>query len=170
MRCGRCDDAGYGESMHFTKPRELLVAGVLGLAVGFTLFQTAYGALPRIPVLAGISLLVLAVVEFLLGFAIRKRISEARVALSGVGIARAMVLAKASSVLGSLMLGVWLGMLGALVPDAARVAAAQHDLTSSLVGIGSAVPLIAAALWLEYCCRDPYSDQRRRGEQDERSR
>lgn len=155
--------------MHFTRSRDLLLAGVLGLAAGYILFQLAYGALPRLPVLAGISLLVLGVVEALLGVAIRGRIRDGRVALYGVGIARSVVLAKASSVLGSVMLGVWLGIAAYLGPRVDRLAAAQHDLPSALVGIGCAAALIAAALWLEHCCRDPHADERERSEKGERS-
>jgi len=155
--------------MQFTRPRDLLVAGVVGLAAGYILFEQAYDSLPPLPVLAGISLLVLGIAESLLGVAIRKRIREARVALGGVGIARALVLAKASSILAALMSGVWVGILGYLAPRAGRVAAAQEDLPSVLVGIGCAVGLLAAALWLEYCCRDPHADERLRDQKGERS-
>lgn len=155
--------------MHFTRSRDLLLAGLLGLAFGYLLFQAAYGALPRLPLLAGISLLVLAVVETLLGFAIRSRIREGRVALSGVGIARAAVFAKASSVLGSVMAGVWIGIAVYLGPRVDRLSAAQHDLPSALVGIICSALLIAAALWLEHCCRDPHADERERYEKGERS-
>lgn len=155
--------------MHFTRPRDLLLAGVLGLAAGYILFELAYGALPRLPVLAGISLLVLAAIECVLAFGIRKRINEGRVVLYGVGIARAVVLAKASSVLGAVMLGAWLGIAGYLAPRVDRLAAAQHDLPSALVGAGCAAALIVAALWLEHCCRDPHADEREREQRGERS-
>lgn len=155
--------------MHFTRLRDLLLAGVLGLVVAYLLFQSAYGALPRLPALAGISLVVLGLVEGLLAFAIRKRIRAHRVALAGVGIARAVVLAKASSVLGSVMFGAWLGILVYLGPRLHRLAAAQHDLPSALVGIACSAALIGAALWLEHCCRDPNADERERSEKGERS-
>lgn len=155
--------------MHFTRSRDLLLAGVVGLFVGLVLFQAAYASLPGLPTLAGVSLVVLGLAEFLLGLAIRKRIREARVALGGVGIARAVVLAKASSVLGAVMLGFWAGALGYLAPRVGRLTAAQHDLPSTLVGIGCSVALLVGALWLEYCCRDPHADERQRSQNGERS-
>lgn len=155
--------------MHFTRPRDLAIAGVLGLAAGYILFELAYGQLPRLPLLAGISLLVLAAIEFVLAFGVRKRIRQGRVALYGVGIARAVVLAKASSVLGSVMLGAWLGITLYLLPRVDRLAAAQHDLPSALVGAGCAAVLIAGALWLEHCCRDPHGGESDRTQRGERS-
>lgn len=159
----------YRGSMHFTRPRDLLIAGVLGLAAGYGLFEAAYGALPPLPTLAGITLLLLAIVEVVLAVGIRGRIRHGRVVHDGVGVARAVVLAKASSMLGSVMLGGWLGVLVYLAPRLDRLAAARGDLPSVLVGIGCAAALIAAALWLEHCCRDPYSEQQQRSQRGERS-
>ncbi|WP_116044295.1 DUF3180 domain-containing protein [Amycolatopsis palatopharyngis] len=140
--------------MHFTRPRELVVAGVVGLALTYLLFEIAYGSIPRLPAMAGITLLVLAVVETLLGFALRDRIRSRRV-LGGLTFARAVALAKASSLLGALMLGAWVAALGYLLPRADRITAASNDLPAAVVGAACAVALVAAALWLEHCCRTP---------------
>ncbi|SFP53893.1 Protein of unknown function [Amycolatopsis arida] len=140
--------------MHFTRPRELLVAGVVGLAVAYLLFRAAYSSIPRLPTLAGGTLLVLAIVETVLAFVIRDRIRDGQV-VSAIGVARSVALAKASSLLGALMLGAWLGVLGYLAPRAERVTAAAEDLPSAVVGVCCAAVLIAAALWLEHCCRTP---------------
>jgi hypothetical protein len=53
------------------------------------------------------------------------------------------------------MLGAWLGLLGYLLPLRAEVAAAAEDVPSGVVGMGCAAALIAAALYLEWCCRTP---------------
>lgn len=140
--------------MHFTRPRELLVAGVLGLVVGYALFQTAYGALPRMPLAAGAALFVLALVEVVLAFSIRARIKGGRV-VGAIAIARSVALAKASSLLGALMLGGWLGATAYLLPKRSHVAAAAADTTSALLGALGGLLLGAAALWLEHCCRTP---------------
>jgi hypothetical protein len=150
--------------MHFTRARDLLVAGIVGLAFAYLLFEFAYGGLPRLPALAGVSLLALAVLEFVLAFSVRTRIRAGRV-VTGLTIARAVVLAKASSMLGALMLGVWLGALAFLLPRTDRLTAAEADLPSALVGAPSAAALIGAALWLEHCCRAPGQ-----GSDDERER
>lgn len=84
--------------MHFTRPRDLVVAGVLGLVLGYLLFQMAYGSLPQLPLLAGVTFAVLAVIEAVLAFRVRSRIRNGRV-LAAIGIARSVALAKASSLM-----------------------------------------------------------------------
>jgi hypothetical protein len=41
------------------------------------------------------------------------------------------------------------------LPRRASIVAAAGDTTSSVIGLVSAAALIAAGLWLEYCCRAP---------------
>lgn len=151
--------------MHFTRPRELVFATLLGFVLAFLLFQAAYDTLPSLPTLAGTTLLVLAVFEAVLAFVIRVRIRSHQV-VTGIWIARAVALAKASSLLGALMLGVWLGVLAFLVPRAERLTAASDDLPAAIVGSVCAAALIAAALWLEYSCRTPEPPDRDRDHRD----
>lgn len=145
--------------MHFTRPRELVIAGLIGLVVAYLLFRLAYGDLPRLPRLAGASLAGLAVIEVALAFAMRSRVRSGRV-VNAVSAARTVALAKASSLLGAIMLGAWAGIAGALIPRASELAAASSDLRSVAIGAASAAVLIAAALWLEHCCRTPDDDER----------
>lgn len=142
--------------MHFTRPRDLLVAGVVGFGLGYLLFEVGYDSIPQLPALAGVTLLVLAAIEAPLGFVIRGRIRRREV-ITGIWIARAVALAKASSVLGALMLGLWLAALLFLAPRSGELVAAADDLPATIVGLCSALALTAAALWLEYCCRAPES-------------
>jgi hypothetical protein len=54
------------------------------------------------------------------------------------------------------MAGAWLGVLGYVLPrQAADITAAADDLPSTVVGVICSALLIAAALWLEWCCRTP---------------
>jgi heme/copper-type cytochrome/quinol oxidase subunit 4 len=69
--------------------------------------------------------------------------------------ARAVALAKASSLVGALMVGVWVGVLLTVLPLAAVSTAAADDRTTSLVGLIGSAALVAAALWLEQCCKTP---------------
>ncbi|MCP2181603.1 Protein of unknown function (DUF3180) [Prauserella alba] len=155
----RCGGAQYGWDMHFTRPRELVVAGLIGLVAVYLLFEFAYGQLPSLPTLAGATLLVLAGIETVLAFVVRGRIREGRV-ITGLGIARAVALAKASSLLGALMLGAWLAGVAFLAPQAGDITAAADDLPAAIVGAACAAVLIGAALWLEYCCRAPDTGDR----------
>jgi len=147
--------------MHFTRPRELAVAGLLGLVLAYLVFQVAYGSIPALPLFAGITLLVLALCEVVLAFIIRSRIKEGRV-LSAISVARSVALAKASSLAGSAMTGVWLAAFAYLFPRRDELLAAAGDLRSATVGIVSSVALVAAALWLEHCCRTPQDHDRER--------
>jgi len=144
--------------MHFTRPRELVIAGLVGLVIAYLLFALAYGDLPRLPRLAGVSLLVLAVIEVALAFSMRSRARSRRV-VNAVSAARTVALAKASSLLGAIMLGAWAGIAGALVPRVPEVTTATSDLRSVVIGVVCAAALIAAALWLEHCCRTPDDDE-----------
>ncbi|SNR62062.1 Protein of unknown function [Haloechinothrix alba] len=147
--------------MQFTRARDLVLAGLIGLGVGYVLFDNAYRAMPDLPTLAGVTLLVLALIE--LGFAVsaRGRIRDGRV-YAGLLIARFVILAKASSLLGALMLGGWLGALLYLTPRSSTVQAAADDVPSAVVGVICAACLIGAALWLEYSCRSPEPDDEQR--------
>ncbi len=139
--------------MHFTRFRDLLLAGSIGFAVGYVLFAVAYGSMQSLPTSAGGTLLVLAVVEMALAIWVRGKIRSARVT-GALVIARLVTLAKASSILGATMGGGWLGALVYLLPhvDAEQP---QADAISAMVGAVCAVALVLAALWLEHSCRTP---------------
>jgi hypothetical protein len=152
--------------MRFTRARDLAAAGAVALVAVHLLVRVAYGSLPQLPTLAGVTLLVLAIVEAVLGTSIRDRIKrkfEGRPddgrPLQPLAVARAVALAKASSLLGAIMLGAWLGILAYVLPRRDEFDAAAHDTTSTIVGVICSALLIAGALWLEYCCRAP-DDQR----------
>jgi hypothetical protein len=145
--------------MHFTRPRELVVAGLIGLLVLYLLFQVAYDSFPQLPVFVGATLFVLALTEVVQAFSVRNRIRERRLR-NAISVARTVALAKASSLAGSLMLGAWLGAVVYLLPRRGELTAAANDFRSALVGAASAAALIAAGLWLEHCCRTPETHDR----------
>jgi uncharacterized protein DUF3180 len=141
--------------MRFTRARDLVATGIVTGVLGYLLVLQFYGELPRLPTFAGVTLLALAAVEVGLAVAVRNRIRRRTATLQAVTIARAVALAKASSILGAIMLGAWLALFGYLFPLRDELAAAAHDLPSAIVGLGCSAVLIAAALWLEWCCRVP---------------
>ena len=69
--------------------------------------------------------------------------------------ARMLALAKASAVVGAVMVGIWAGLLVYVVPRLGQLAAAGNDTATAAFGVVAAVALTAAALWLEYSCRTP---------------
>lgn len=148
--------------MHFTRATDLLLAALVGLGVGYLIFELASEQVPKLPVLAGGLLAVLAGIEAALAVWVRRRISTGRLT-QAIVVSRCVVLAKASSMLGALMLGGWLGTLIYLIPKPG--ATADAEASSGVVGAVCAALLIAAALWLEHSCRTPdQEDQDQPGE------
>ncbi|WP_199443946.1 DUF3180 domain-containing protein [Umezawaea beigongshangensis] len=143
--------------MRFTRIRDLLVAGVVTGLLVHLLLRVAYGSLPPLPRLAGVTLLVIALVDLVLAFVLRARIQRkpGSEPVDPITAARAVALAKASSVLGAVMLGAWAGVLIYVLPSTGDLDAASNDLVSAVVGMVCALALIGAGLWLEHCCRTP---------------
>ena len=141
--------------MTFTRTRDLVAVGALAGVVIYLALQAFYGDLPPLPIFAALMLGVLAIVELLLGFPLRARVRNGERVIQPLTYARAVALAKASSILGALMLGAWLAALIYLVPERGQLAAAADDLPVAVTGVVCAAALTGAALWLEYCCRTP---------------
>lgn len=149
--------------VRFTNARDLVPAGLVTAVAVYLGIRLLYGELPPLPTFAGITLLILAIIEAVFGYTLRGRIR----ATSGKPVqpltaARALALAKASSLLGAIMLGAWLAVLAYVLPESARVEAAKSDVPSAIIGGVSAILLISAALWLEHCCRTPDDPDGRR--------
>lgn len=143
--------------MHFTRSTDLALSVLVGLGAGYLVFQFASTAIPKLPVTAGGLLAVLAAIDAGLAVWVHRRIEGGRLT-QAIVVARCVVLAKASSMLGALMLGGWLGALAYLVPRTSVVADAE--VPSAVVGAACAAALIAAGLWLEHSCRTPEDQDR----------
>ncbi|RKT83903.1 Protein of unknown function [Saccharopolyspora antimicrobica] len=145
------------EHLSFTKPGQLITAGVAAAVVVFLLTQLAYGDLPRLPLAAGATLLLIALVDLVLALTMRPRIKRkpGTEPVNSLTAARAVALAKASSMAGAIMAGVWIGLGAYLLPIVGTVAAAQTDIVAAVIGLISAAALIAAGLWLEHSLRNP---------------
>ena len=147
---------------------------VLGLflvaSIGtWLLVRVFYGSLPPIPVYAGASLYLVAVVQVVTAVIVRNRIAEHRVGsglhdLHPLTVFRALVLAKASMLVGTAVVGVCVGFLVYVMPRAATVRAASSDRAGVVVALVAGLAVVAAAVWLERCCRTP------KDRDDERSR
>jgi Protein of unknown function (DUF3180) len=148
--------------VRFTRVRDLITASIVAVVVVYLAVRLLYGQLPPLPTAAGVTLLVLAIVEAVFGTSVRskiKRSAEGRPVdgkpLQPLTVARAVALAKASSLLGAIMFGAWVGVGAYLLPRRDELSAAADDFPSAIVGAVCAAVLIGAALWLEYCCRAP---------------
>jgi purine-cytosine permease-like protein len=145
------------------KPTRILdvVANVLIAAlVAWIATRVAYDSFPPISIFAGASLYPVAAIEAVLAFVIRARVNDHEIGdgrhqLHPITAARAVAVAKASAQVGSIAAGIWLGFLCWVLPQRGTLRAAAADSPGAIVGMLAGVALVAAALWLEYCCRAP---------------
>ena len=150
-----------------TRPGTLL-ALVLGFgALAYVVAAAAYGSLPVLPRYASVSIVLLAIVEAGMAKVVRDRLNHKLDAqgrpkgrpLHPMQVARAAVLAKASSAGGAVLLGAYGGLLAWTLPRRSTIAASGED---ALVAGSSAIAcigLVAAALVLERACRRPDDDR-----------
>lgn len=148
-----------------TRPRDLLVAGLLVAVLANLVARLAYGSLPPIPALAGATLGVLGVAEALAGSSLRARIRRrpGTKPVQPLVAARAVIVAKASSLAGAIMAGAWAGLLVYVLPRSADNISAAGDSVGAGIGLFCAFALVAGALWLEHCCRTPDDERRDNG-------
>jgi hypothetical protein len=140
-----------------TRPRDLLAVALVTAVLANLLVRLSFGSLPQIPLLAGATLGVLGAAEAVAGHMLRARIRRRPGArpVQPLVAARAVLVAKASSLAGAIMTGVWGGLLAHVLPRAGDVTAARSDSAAGAVGIVCSLGLVAGALWLEHCCRTP---------------
>lgn len=143
--------------MRFTRGRDLLVAAVIAGVLVRLWLTLAYDSLPPLPLLAGATLAVLALVEAGYAVVLRARITGRNGArpVAPLTAVRAVGVAKASSLFGAIMAGAWIALLTLVVPKRDQLAAAAGDTNAAVVGLVCAAVLIAAALRLEHSCRAP---------------
>ncbi|HXB48134.1 MAG TPA: DUF3180 domain-containing protein [Streptosporangiaceae bacterium] len=143
--------------MQLTRPGTLAAVFAVCAIVGWLAVRATFQNLPLLPVTAIPALGALAIAEAFVGRHVRNRLTGRRGTdkpLAPIAVARLVALAKASSAaaaaLGGLAGGYLIFVLGSLdktIPARdARVAGAT---------VAAAIALIAAALYLERCCRAP---------------
>ena len=151
--------------MSFTRARDLVAAAAIAAVLVNLLLQLSYSELPTLPQPAGTTLLVFAIAEVVLGNTLRARIQQRPGSrpVQALTAAKAVILAKASSLAGAITAGGWLGVLGYVLPLRSRSASAASDTVTASIGVACAAALVAAALWLEHCCRTPDEPDHRDG-------
>jgi hypothetical protein len=131
---------------------------LVAVAVGYVLAETSYSELPPLPPLAPVSLGLLAVVEGGMAAVVRSKIRGRRPTgrpMHPIQIARAAVLAKASSLGGAVVGGVYGGIFVWTFSRRGDVATYGHDARVSGLAALAAIALIVMALLLERSCRTP---------------
>lgn len=140
-----------------TRIRDLIAYAAAVTLISWLAMRQWYGDLPRLRWFVPLSLALLAIAEVLAANQLRDRIRHRPGALpvQPLVAARMLALAKASAVVGAVMVGIWAGLLVYVVPRLGQLNAAGNDTVVGAIGVVAAVALTAAALWLEYCCRTP---------------
>jgi len=143
-----------------TRKRDLTAATVLAAVAGYLLVLLLYRYFPPITLLSGVSLLAVALAEAGWAFYVRAKINDGRIGdgpgwLHPLAVARSVVIAKASAWVGALVLGWWIGILVYLLPRRSTLRVAGEDTAGSVVAAACALALVAAALWLQHCCKSP---------------
>lgn len=139
--------------MRPTRIRTLVLLAFVAGLLAYAFVRARYSTLPPFPVTATLSSFLLAVAEAFLAPSTRNRLAgkPRTKPILPIAVARTAALAKASSALGALLLGGWLGALAYVAPR--DLDAARRDSVRALVGAVVALGLVAAALWLENVCR-----------------
>lgn len=140
-----------------TNPATLVVAALASAAVAWVVISNWYNEMPPLPWIPAVTLFVLALVEAVLARGTAARIAQkpGRPPVQPLQVARLVVLAKASSLLGAIFGGFTAGLLVWLLLERSRLAAAERDLPEAIATVVAAIVLVIAALWLEHSCRVP---------------
>lgn len=146
-----------------TRPGPIAALVVLFALIGYGLAETAYGTLPHLPGYAPVTMVVVAIAELGMAKVVRDRVAHRRDRagrpparpLHPMQVARAAVLAKASSAAGAVLLGLYAGLLAWTLPRRAELVLAERDALVAGLSALAALGLVVAALVLERACRAP---------------
>jgi hypothetical protein len=143
-----------------TRPWTLVAVAAACAVAAWLVARSSFADLPTLPWSAAPALVVLAAAEALSGRNLRARIQRRRSGkpLAPMAVARMAALAKASSMggaaFGGLAAGVFVYTAGFLDMTVPRGDAINTGITAVAAAI-----LVAAALYLERCCRAPSRDE-----------
>jgi hypothetical protein len=143
--------------MQPTKPWSLVVVAICSAVVGWLVALTSFGSLPPLPWTAVPALGLLAFAELALARNLRSRLPGGRPGMKPIDplvVPRIVALAKASSVAASVFGGLAAGF-GIYTLASLDKPAPRHDGLVTVFTALAAIALVAAALYLERCCRSP---------------
>jgi len=138
-----------------TKIRTLALVAVVCALLSWLLLRLVYASLPPLPWTGVPALLLLAIGEAVSGRNVRARLRGAGgTKIAPIAVARMAALAKASSLAAALIGGLALGFLVYVLGSLGKPSFRTDAITAG-VTLGSAMALMAAALYLEQGCRVP---------------
>ena len=120
------DRRPIGDRMGFTRTRDLLVVVAVLLVLAYIVVRLNYRRMPPLPRFAGFAAAVLGIGEAVVGFGLRSRIrprervrpaAPTRKPVPPLTAARAVMAAKATSLAGAAVAGLWVGLLLYVLPS-----------------------------------------------------
>ncbi|MCW2601043.1 MAG: hypothetical protein JWM02_2872 [Frankiales bacterium] len=143
-----------------TRLRTLLAMAALTGLFGWFIINLRTGDLLALPYLAPVTAGLIALFELVLAKVVRDKVRgrSTHRPMHPLQVARALVLAKASSATGALLVGLYGGLLVWFVQhDSLRVAASNASVAGA--SLAASLALVVAALLLERSCRTPGAPQ-----------
>lgn len=142
-----------------SRPGVLVLTVLVPALVVWLLVREVYTGLPKLPLTAIPTFLLLGLGEIVSGIGIRNRIHHKAAAekarpVDPMSVARMAALGKASAHAAAALAGVFLGFVLYTAENLDK-ATPRQDFTVSVATTVSALILVGAALFLEYCCRVP---------------
>jgi hypothetical protein len=139
-----------------TRTWTLALILVLAAAVTWAVLIAVYSDLPPLTWTGIPAVLIAAAAEAWAGRDLRARITGRRGARPAppLFVARVVALAKASSQTAALLAGICAGFM-VYLSGKASAPTPRGDLVTASLSFGACLVLLAAALFLEYCCRVP---------------
>jgi hypothetical protein len=138
-----------------TRLRDLAAVAVSVGILAYLLVSWTYRSFPQLPRTAPASLLLAGLVELQAAVLTRRRLRReaGTKPIAPLTVARLVVLAKASSLVGAAFAGVWAGVLVYAATRTAEFGTAGDDALTAGFGVGAAAVLVAGGLLLEHECR-----------------
>ncbi|HTA00175.1 MAG TPA: DUF3180 family protein [Streptosporangiaceae bacterium] len=143
--------------MHMTRPGTLAGVFAIFAIIAWLAVRATYTDLPLLPITAVPALAALAVAEVVIGRNVHGRLTGRRKAakpLAPIALARLVALAKASSAAATALGGLAGGYLIYVLRELDKSIPAR-DARVAGATLVAALALVAAALYLERCCRAP---------------
>ena len=142
--------------MEPTKPWALLILAGICAVIAWVVVLFSFPSMAPLPWTAVPALALLAIGEFMTGRNVRARLDRKPGAkpIDRMAIPRVVALAKASSLAGACFAGLAVGAAIYTLPSLGKPVP-RHDALAATFTAVAAIALVAAALYLERCCRAP---------------
>lgn len=155
MMCSYIRRSRVANSIKPTKPGTLVGTGVVVALLTWSVVRIVYGDIPPLHWYTSLWAAVIAAAEATYGAGLRRRIKgePGTFPPDPLSVARTVAYAKASAIIGSGLVGLWLGFGAYTASQLGFLQAAPSDTVTAAIGVVCAGALVAAGLFMESCCR-----------------